>query len=202
MAVQYPEQGAKAAIDASMPSDLALLERVQAGEEAAFGVLMDRHAPRLHRIAYSLLGNEADADDVLQETFLGALKGVKGFRVKASVKTWFTRILINQVARHRRYWRVRSNMKQMGDEAENILSGGTGQAKSGSDNAEIRLDIAEMLLTLSPEHRAVVALREMDGLSYEEIAEILNVPVGTVESRLFRARQELRGRLKAYLEDE
>ena len=168
---------------------------------------MERHATRLHRIAYSLLGNDADADDVLQETFLGALKGVKGFRVKASVKTWFTRILINQVARHRRYWRVRSNMKQMGSDAEDILTGAASQSGSGSglgagaNNGEIRLDIAEMLQTLTPEHRAVITLREMDGLAYEEIAEILNVPVGTVESRLFRARHELRGRLKAYLEE-
>ena len=201
MSLQYPQSGEKVRIeqDSPSPSDLTLLQGARAGDDVAFETLMGRHTARLHRLAYSLIGNDSDADDVLQETFIGALKGLKSFRTESSVKTWFTRILINQVARHRRYWRVRSNMRQMGEDSEAILSGLP--PKKGPNSMELRLDIAEMLQTLSPEHRVIIALREMDGLAYDEIAAILDVPVGTVESRLFRARQELRGRLKVYLNE-
>jgi RNA polymerase sigma-70 factor (ECF subfamily) len=190
--------GDRVSIDAKSadPTDLELLKSAQHGSDSAFGELMERHSARLFRLAFSLMGNASDVDDVLQETFLGALKGVRSFREKSSVKTWFTRILINQIARHRRYWRVRNAGRPMSADAEAILNGEFLPARA--DGTEIQMDVAQMLQTLSPEHRIIVTLREMDGLSYEEIAETLEIPVGTVESRLFRARQELRQRLKSY----
>jgi RNA polymerase sigma-70 factor (ECF subfamily) len=192
--------GERVSIDAknSDAIDLDLLKRAQQqGGDSAFGELMERHTARLYRLAFSLMGNAADVDDVLQETFLGALKGVRSFREKSSVKTWFTRILVNQIARHRRYWRVRRSERPLSADGEAVLSGALVPARA--DGTEVQMDVAAMLQTLSPEHRMIVTLREMDGLSYEEISQTLDVPVGTVESRLFRARQELRQRLKSYL---
>ncbi len=194
------QDGEPSAIDPKSPdeTDLDLLKLAQKGSETAFGELMERHSGRLFRLGFSLLGNASDVDDVLQETFLGALKGVKSFREKASVKTWFTRILVNQIARHRRYWKLRASPRAISPEGEEILSGALVPAKPSG--TEVQMDVAAMLQTLSPEHRMIFALREMDGLSYEEIAATLDIPVGTVESRLFRARSELRQRLKAYLD--
>lgn len=193
------QEGERVSIDATDAgaTDLELLRRAQQGGDSAFGELMERHSARLYRLAFSLIGNASDVDDVLQETFLGALKGVRSFREKSSVKTWFTRILINQIARHRRYWRVRNAGRPMSADSEALLNGELLPARA--DGTEVQMDVAQMLQTLSPEHRVIITLREMDGLSYEEISEALDVPVGTVESRLFRARQELRQRLKSYL---
>ena len=169
------------------PDDIELLRRAAAGDSAAFHALIDRHAQRLYRIAVGLTGNATDAEDVLQETFIGAFKGLKGFEGRASVKTWLTRILFMQSAQWRR-GRRRKPAQRL-DEA----------AAAPLGSAEATLDVEAAIEQLSPEHQQVLLLREYDRMSYDEIAEVLEVPRGTVESRLHRARSELRDRLKAYL---
>lgn len=171
-------------------SDIALLHKASGGDAGAFHTLADRHADRLYRLAVSLVGNRFDAEDIVQETFIGAFKGMRGFEGRASVKTWLTRILVTQVARWRR---ERKRRRPRGGEAdvepvEESPAGGIGA----------RMDLMEAVGRLSAEHREVIVLREMEQLSYEEIAGVLGVPRGTVESRLHRARGELRERLKAY----
>ncbi len=168
--------------------DIGLLRRVAAGDSKAFKELVDRHAPRLYRLAVSLVSNAADGGDVLQETMVGAFEGTKGFQGRSSVKTWLTRILILQAAKWRRSRKRTEPLP---------LAMPTG----GSDNAAkaaSRMDIAAALQLLSPEHREVLALREFEQMSYEEMAEALDVPRGTIESRLHRARSELREKLKSY----
>ena len=167
--------------------DIELLRRAGDGDSAAFHALVDRHAQRLYRLAVSLIGNAADAEDVLQETFIGAFRGLRSFEGRASVKTWLTRILVMQAGQWRRS-RRRRKFEPMGDS----------MAASGP-SAEAGLDVRAAIAQLSPEHREVVVLREFERMSYEEIAEALDVPRGTVESRLHRARSELREKLKAYL---
>ena len=166
--------------------DIELLRLAGDGDSAAFHALVDRHAQRLYRLAVTLVGNAADAEDVLQETFIGAFRGLRSFEGRASVKTWLTRILVMQAAQWRRDRRRR--FERLGD-----------SLPASSASAEAALDVPAAIAQLSPEHRQVLVLREFERMSYEEMAEVLDVPRGTVESRLHRARNELREKLKAYL---
>ena len=181
-------------------TDLELLQRFRHGDDAAFHELVDRHAEYLYGVAFSLVGNAADAEDVVQETFAGAFKGASGFREAASIKTWLLRILMRQSARRRRdRWKHKviplgNGMEQAMDRDEPNLSLAPQQ-----EQVDHRVDVMEMLEALSPEHREVIVLRELEGLTYGEMAAALSVPQGTVESRLHRVRQELRERFKGYL---
>jgi len=169
--------------------DIELMRRAAAGDPRSFHALVDRHAQRLFRLAVSLVGNAADAEDVLQETFIGAFKGLRSFEGRSSVRTWLTRILVTQAARWHRD-RRRKRTQQM-DESIPTSAGGAA--------SDAGMDVNAAMQRLSPEHRQVLALREFEQMSYEEIAEVLGVPQGTVESRLHRARSEMREKLKAYL---
>jgi len=189
------------------PSDLELVRRCRSGDGGAFHVLVDRYAQSMFALAHSLVSNTADAEDVVQETFAGAFRGIERFEERASVKTWLTRILVNQANRLRR---DRSTKRMLSldnpgggssdDDAGSIDAGPAASQPSTTAGVDARTDLAAALATLSPDHRQVIVLREMEQLSYEEIADVLKVPIGTVESRLFRARAELRQRLKAYVE--
>ena len=181
----------------TQPTDAELVRRARRGSDEAFGRLVDRHGRRLLGLAASLLGNVADAEDVVQETLAGALRGLGGFRGAASVKTWLTRILMNQVARHRRRQRIRQTVPL--DPERDAGEGGRRGPAGATSRADIRMDVAAGLAGLAPEHRDVIVLREMQQMSYDEMAAALRVPRGTVESRLFRARQKLKDLLKDYL---
>ena len=177
------------------PTDAELIQAARGGDQAAFHALVDRHAHALYGLAASLSDNAADAEDIVQETFAGAFWGLGGFRGQASVKTWLTRILVRQAARHRRY-AGRRQATFRGLEAAVDADLGVPSADGATD---ARIDVKAAMRLLSPDHRDVIALREFQGLSYDEIAEVLEIPRGTVESRLFRARRELQGQLKEYL---
>lgn len=181
-----------------MPDDSELVRQVGRGDEAAFRVLVEREARYLYGIAHSLTGNAADAEDLVQETFAGAFKGK--FRGEASIRTWLVRILVRRAGMLRRsaWWRKRPrSLDAIEAEVDSPpIEIATPSATSGT---EARLDLSVMLASLSPEHRAVIILRELQGLSYEEMAVSLGVPRGTVESRLYRAREDLRKRFKGYL---
>jgi RNA polymerase sigma-70 factor (ECF subfamily) len=180
------------------PTDAELVRRIRAGDESAFSELVNRHADGLYRMACSLMGNATDAEDVLQETFLGAFNRLSAFEGRSSVKTWLVRILMNHASKFRRSKRVRrtdSLPDQLGP-----ASGDEGYAASSPAAAvESTVDVMQMLQTLSPEHREVIVLRELQQMSYEEIAEALRIPRGTVESRLHRARLELKRKYEGYL---
>lgn len=192
------ESAAKAAASAAADRqrDHAVMQRVRSGDSAAFHDLVDRYAGRLYSAAYALVGNAADAEDVVQETLAGAFTSARSFRGEASVKTWLLKILVRQAARNRRSrkrWRFLS--LSIGTESS---PGDTGPAVSGNQSeAESKLDVPEMLQVLSAEHREVIVLRELQGMSYEEMAQTLGVPRGTVESRLHRARRELKEKFAA-----
>ncbi|GMV97808.1 MAG: DNA-directed RNA polymerase sigma-70 factor [Phycisphaerae bacterium] len=177
-----------------VPEDQELIRQVGRGDPAAFRALVDQHGRYLYGVAFGLTGHAADAEDLVQETFAGALKG--RFRGESSLRTWLVGILVRQASQLRRSRRRRVRPASLDDPAVHARVGGTAATARG---AEARLDLATMLESLSAEHRAVVVLREIEGQSYEEMARTLGVPVGTVESRLHRAREELRRRFKAYL---
>ena len=178
-----------------------LLPRLRRGDADAFRLLVDRFGDDLFRLACANLGSEADAADLVQETLVGAFRGIGSFDGRSSLRTWLLRILFNQASKARRSRRVRHAVP---------LHAVDGSAGTGRDAdrtmvqappqpaVDARLDALAMLRTLSNEHREILVLREIQRLSYGEIAEALNLPVGTVESRLYRARQELLRRFPQY----
>jgi len=170
------------------PTDLELLRRARAGDGKAFHALVDRFARPMFGLAYSLLGDAHDAEDVVQETFAGAFKSLSRFEERASVKTWLSRILVNQVARLRR---------DHGEKSSELPS--DVGVRDGSPAVDAKLDLSATLQKLSLEHREVIVLREIEQLSYEEMAQVLDVPRGTVESRLHRARESMKQLLSGYL---
>ena len=184
-----------------LPDDAELLGMVVQGSESAFKELVNRHGRYLYGIANSLSGNAADAEDLVQETMIGALNSK--FRGESTVRTWLVGILVRQAGMLRR--------KKTRQARSMSFFGGAGSDPAESGNAmdqhadsrsrggpDAKMDLAVMLDRLSPEHREVIVLRELEGLTYEQIAAEINVPRGTVESRLHRAREELRKRFKGY----
>ena len=178
-----------------VPDDAELLRRIGQDDPAAFRELVKRHARYLYGIAYSMSGNAADAEDLVQETFAATLQS--HFRGEAAVRTWLVQILVRRAAMLRRGRKHPAIAGRIGlsDDAAPATPRPSGVAAT-----DAKLDLAAMLNGLSPEHRQVIVLREVEGLSYEEIATTLSIPRGTVESRLHRARAELRQRFKGYLQ--
>jgi RNA polymerase sigma-70 factor, ECF subfamily len=179
-----------------VPDDIELLRQICRGDGAAFRVLVERESRYLYGIAHALTGNSADAEDLVQETFTGTLK--TRFRGEASARTWLVQILVKQAAMLFRSRRRQKNDRSLGlGSREDRANEMTAPAETAG--TEARLDLSTMLAELSDEHRTVIVLRELQGMSYGEMAAVLGVPQGTVESRLFRAREELRRRFSGYL---
>jgi RNA polymerase sigma-70 factor (ECF subfamily) len=168
---------------------------------------VDRYGPALFRLAISLSGNRLDAEDLCQETFVAAFSGFKNFDGRASVKTWLTSILMRRAAK---LWRKERHARRAlsldrcstADPGARQDPGGAlaQQLSVASTDTDVdqRLDILQVIRTLPPEFRDAILLREIDQLSYQEIADVLAVPRGTVESRLHRGRAELRKKLTGY----
>ena len=194
-----------------MPDDTELLEQIGRGDQAAFRTLLDRHGRYLYGVAHAMSGSAADAEDIVQETLIGALNSSAKFRGESSVRTWLVRILINRVRMWRRSGKRHEGTVRLDASHPNAPdgsasaggAGGSGSSGSSGSSAtsavDAKLDLTQMLAQLTPEHRQVIVLRELQGMSYEEMAQALEVPRGTVESRLHRAREELRKRFKGYL---
>jgi RNA polymerase sigma-70 factor (ECF subfamily) len=168
--------------------EVELLRRIERSDGEAFAELVDQHARYLHGVARAILGNDADAEDVVQETFAAILK--TRFRGESSVRTWLVKILVRQAAMLRRKWWRRPKHLSLASDATNERD--VRPTRSESSGTDAKLDLATMLASLSEDHRAVIVLRELEQLSYEEMAEVLGVPRGTIESRLHRAREQLR----------
>ena len=165
--------------------DRELVQRARGNDPDALHQLVDRHAADMYATAAFLVGNREEANDVVQETLLGMIRALPSFEGRSSFKTWLWGILIRQAARSRR-----KRTPSLGEMPEGAA------ARSGS--ADARMDIEAALAKLGPEHRQILVLREFEGMSYADIAAALALPQGTVESRLYRARQELKRYLAAY----
>jgi RNA polymerase sigma-70 factor (ECF subfamily) len=170
-------------------SDAELLRRVYHGDQGAFRTIVDRHGRYLTGVAIALCGgNRTDAEDLVQETFVAAL--TSRFRGESAVRTWLVQILVRRSAMLRR-----SRKREQGQPVAGETERSTRSEVSGTD---AKLDLAQMLQGLSPDQRQVIVLRELEGLSYEEMAAALHVPRGTVESRLHRARAALKQLFQGY----
>jgi RNA polymerase sigma-70 factor (ECF subfamily) len=182
------------------PSDWDLVRAAAEGDDVAFHRLVDRHAPGLFRAAMSLTKTRSDAEDLLQESLVGAYRGLARFNGKSSVKTWLTSILVRQAAKSwRKVKKYHGTLSiQAAAERDRPIDDASLEVASSSDHVDRKIDLMQVLKTLPEEYRQALVLREFQGLSYEEIAQALGIPRGTVDSRIHRARQELRDRLKSY----
>lgn len=188
---------------AAGPDDLELVARSQAGDTSAFNELVTRYRTRAFSMIYNMVRNEQDAWDLAQDGFLKAWKNIGRFRGQSSFYTWLYRILMNVTIDSLRRKQIESGTEfddQIG--LRNIAPGATTAPKSEMQPAEkisdgeIRTRIDEAIAKLSPEHRAAIVMREIDGLEYSEIAEQMGCSIGTVMSRLFYARKKLQALLK------
>lgn len=187
--------------------DHDLVRACREGNAEAFGTLVRRYEDRLYPAILRLLGSEEDARDVLQDAFVRAYVKLDQFQGASSFYTWIYRIAINlAVSRHRRR-RPRlfdfRNHERLADTPANPVDPSR-DADPGAvfDRSEREEQIRQALAALSPEHRAVVVLKDLEEHRYEEISAILNIPVGTVRSRLHRARCELRQLLRGLFIDD
>lgn len=181
------------------PDDQTLIAECLKGNPAAFGTLVSRYQDRLYNTVYRLLDNTDDAADVTQEAFLNAYLSLRHFKGDAQFFTWLYRIAVNAAITHRR--RKKSGMKPIktSDSAPGIEpldmtpSNRPGHAMETAEGEKL---IHEALQRLSTEHRTVLVMKDMEDMKYEEIAEVLKVPIGTVRSRLNRARLEFKEMLE------
>lgn len=183
-------------------AEAALIQRCASGEEGACAVLVAGHERMVYSLALNLLGDRDEALDLSQEVFLRVFRTIHGFRGQSSLKTWIYRIVINQARNRKRFWRRRRRADQVSLDQHVAEHGDLTQPGDGSspDLALARKELASRLWSalndLPFDQRTVIVLREIDGLSYEEIAFSLGVAVGTVKSRLTRGRQTLRHQLR------
>lgn len=180
--------------------DRRLIAEVLAGNTAAFAELVVRYQDRLFNVAYRVLDNADDAADVVQDVFVNAYTSLRAFKGDSELFTWLYRIAFNTAisAKRRRRGVVRIDGHGGGDDGGGLdpEDRATDTApEAGMERAEDERVLAEAMAKLSPEHRTVLVLKDIDGLKYEEIAEVMGVPIGTVRSRLHRARLELKSLL-------
>jgi len=190
--------------DAVSKHDQQLIDECLAGQTDAFGELVVRHQDRLHNTLCKMLGSTEEARDVAQDAFVQAFQKLDTFRGTAAFYSWLFRIAMNTaVSRMRKNRRVtvsvdavraRSGAEPVDNSTEAVPSHAIELAER---QAQVRVALAE----LSDDFRTVLVLKEIEGLKYEEIAEALDCPIGTVRSRIYRARCELREKLRHLLED-
>ena len=184
-----------------MNNDTQLIAATLAGDSSAFGDLVVRYQDRLFNMLVRLVGCEQEARDVAQEAFLQAWQKLSSFRGNAKFTTWLYRVAFNIAISRRRKAKPALSVERLREEAGEEPADHTLQPDEPLMTQERIAMVERALSELKEEQRFIVTLREMDELSYEEIAEILDVPVGTVRSRLFRARDELRKVLSRRMAD-
>lgn len=186
-------------------SDWTIIKQVQAGDVAAFDKLMLKYRERIYSVIYNLCGNREDAADLTQTTFIKTFQSINRFQGQSSFFTWLYRIGVNATLTHLRKNRLRTffSFEQFTEEAKSSEIVDALTDKTGADRdafvKELQEKLNEALQKLSIKHRTVVTLFEIDGLSHDEIAEVMDCSVGTVRSRLHYAKQLLQAELQPYL---
>jgi len=185
-------------------ADQLIVERVQQGDVAAFDVLVRKYRERLFSIVYNLTSNREDAADLTQEAFIKAFSSINRFKGNSAFFTWLYRIAVNTTLSHLKRNRFRKffSLENIQDEGSHAKVLETLASKSKTDKGallnELQEKLNEALQKLSPKHRTVVVLFEIEGLSHQEIAEVVGTSVGTVRSRLHYAKQQLQSYLPDY----
>ncbi|MEP6920302.1 MAG: sigma-70 family RNA polymerase sigma factor [bacterium] len=196
-------------IEPRVATDSRFIERLKQGESAAYEMLVAERSGEIYGLLYRLTENSEEARDLTQETFLRAFQNIGSFRGESDLRTWLYRIAINQARNRWRWWRRRRRDKTVSLDSPDAqgnkplldtLRAERGQTPEQDTLAHEREQaLRSALQSLSQAYRETVILRDIEGFSYEEIAQTLGVNVGTVKSRLARGRQELRQRLEGSL---
>ena len=202
----------EASEESSKKGDHDLVQRVQAGDSAAFRTLFDKYHRRAFAVAMGVVKNEDDALDAVQEAFVKVHKNIHKFQGSSAFYTWLYRIVMNVSIDHVRRTSRRKSLdfdeRALHEESEvagdgamlpRVTNANPGKAAL---RAELGSAIQAALGELPEHHRAVIVLREIEGMSYEEMAEALDVPKGTIMSRLFHARKKMQAALAPYLSGE
>jgi RNA polymerase sigma-70 factor (ECF subfamily) len=171
-------------VTAEPPGDRDLVERARRGDADAFGLLVVRHQDRLYTAVLRFCGDAEDARDIVQRAFINAWRRLDSFKGDSAFSTWMYRIAFNESVSHRREGGRRRPVQM---------------PETGVDPEDDRRVVQQALELLDPEERKILILKELEDRSYDDIAAILGIPKGTVRSRLFRARESLRERLKGLL---
>lgn len=181
--------------------DAQLIEKVKAGQTEAFGELVRKYEDRVFNTCWRICGHLEDARDLTQEAFLKAFEGLATFRRRSGFYTWVFRIAVNLALSHRRSAKRRRTVSLDGDVAGTQAEGLAKRISRQTDGddprysvsqAELQGCVVRALQALDDDYRAVVVLRDIEGFDYHAIGEILDIPPGTVKSRLHRARMALR----------
>lgn len=189
--------------------EASIVAELKSGSEDAYNWLIAHYHQPIYSLVYRIVNNPADAADTTQEVFLKVFRGMKRFNGESSLKTWLYRIAIHEASNQRRWW-FRHKSKESpidGREDENGNSLGLSntlvdQGESPLEllaHEEIRARVEEELRQVPEPYRTTVLLRDIEGLSYEEIADVLQVSLGTVKSRLIRGRDALKKRLEVFV---
>lgn len=186
--------------------DQLLVERVQSGDKRAFDVLVSKYQRRLMRLVSRLVHDPAEAEDVVQETFIKAYRALRHFRGDSAFYTWLYRIgintaknyLVTQGRRTPTSTDTDAEQAEAFDDGDNLRDINTPESMLASKQIAETVNAAMDLLPL--ELRTAIVLREIEGLSYEEISDIMACPIGTVRSRIFRAREVIAEKLKPLLD--
>src|SRR5262245_45267299 len=180
----------------SKETDLALVARCREGDLGAFEELYRAHAGRLYSLAMRMLGNAADAEDLLQEIFLSAHRKLESFRGDAALGTWLYRLATNQILDHVRSRAARAGQMTDGLDDVSVIADAKGHRLA--DRAIDRIDLERALGELPEGCRAAFVLHDVEGLEHKEIAQVLGIAEGTSKSQVHKARLRLRGLLQRH----
>jgi len=182
-------------------SDEQMVERALSGDADAFGVIVRRWERRIYALAFGMLGREEEARDATQETFLAAFRNLRGFRGEAKVSSWLHRIAVNQCITRQRWAKVRSETA-LEDETERDAASFTVTAQESpahlAESRERTEAVRRAVSSLPTELRQVIVMKEFEELTFQEIAEALELPLSTVKSRLYTALKQLRMKLGSH----
>ena len=192
----------------NLVDDTQLLARIRAGDKSACAICIEQHSPQVYRLALRLMQNEADAEDVLQETFLNAFQAIDNFEGRSTISTWLFRIAYNAAMnRLRRPILMDLSVEDTLDSSEDGALLPTQffdwccLPEEDFHTAEVQTQLEQAMRQLSPTLRSVFVLRELEGLSVQETAEALDVSPDVIKTRLHRARLFLRDQLSTYFQD-
>ncbi len=197
-----------AAVESRSSAEVEFIERLKRGEAAAFEDLIAARSGEIYGLLFRLTENSEEARDLTQETFLRAFQNIGRFRGEADLKTWIYRIAINQARNRWRWWRRRRRDATVSLDAtfgssEQTLAATLAEGSANPEQTTLAHErefvLRAALRKIGNSYRETVILRDIEGFSYEEIAETLGINVGTVKSRLARGRQELRQKLEGSL---
>jgi RNA polymerase sigma-70 factor (ECF subfamily) len=191
----------RALVEAS--SEAALVAELRAGSEEAFAYVLAVYQNPVYNLIAHIVEDGTDAADVLQDVFLKVFRGIRGFHGESSLKTWIYRIAVHEASNHRRSWlrrRLREVFSLDGDPAplaRHLAAPREEAPDRALEQAERQELVRRALASLAQPYRTVVVLREMEGLTYDEIARMLGIAEGTVKSRLMRGRELLKQKLES-----